>query len=971
MNIKVNHSIGTGGRSAVAICLGLMVGAGYMAPMLAMRSLSGITIAVLLGLCTAAGVFLWRPAGRLRTVVAASAFIASSLVAISLPLAKDGYPDLRIIATGEKNPKSNSSEVFVSLLSEHVQGVRDFEGAGWEKRNNVFVSYQKQPTVLHYRGSWSTGAVLRLIRHPYSGIAEVSIGGSTQRLDLFSEKETYIDVPLPEGSVSWRGYLQRAAVAIGLGISFAAAGVALATASAAWGAIFMLALLVGCGSLWLVHDRSYAGLMEAVAFVANTEPVRIEMDAGHGFTPALAVPVKSGAAVSTEFVVDNPIDWQLGIEGGTLRVFRDLDVSAAREASSGTDNNCASLSKSSCIYEVQGAGPLRAWLQAGNEQKALPLPVATAGSERLFLLVEREPGRIAVSASRAYLQLSPWEHFSSWIVAMRVIEQDGKVAGKLVRLLSDGAGGYQTLQPGAKGSYLVPTVRQPNTGSFVAMKIFAGLIGASIVLLIAAVVKVTLALAHTFREGRRLQVLASVFGCIGWLGFGAVAGWPAIIGWDGFSPYIQAQTGAITLWYGLGYPIIIGGFLLLGSGPLVTAWSVLCTVVLLLGAAALLLRCGSALASWLPPVLLCVLLPFTAVMVGMMTHLRDAMNGLMLAMFAFSGFYTALKWKRWSRVQRNWTLAGLLLGGAVLTLLRIDNFPTLFVLAVGLALGISGFNVRVLALVAVTALSWIVIGAQVERFAVPNREAAAQEKHFYSSTAVINPLAGMLVYGKGRIPDALYTDIRDTLGKVMDADVAIQRWSPYHIIYWHDTNGERGIPSVETNNQLRTLYLHAFKSDPVLFIKLRLATFGGMLGHDWFEPEEYQKANGSGHPSFHNHLLTTDPNWRHLSELLGYSPAPHALPDLTQSLLDWEARVASTVPQLIVCIVVALCFRRTPLAAVVALGEIVRAGVFFLLAPASVFFYLYDMHLLGFLLPMMALTEHAMRSGGRSMEGER
>lgn len=968
----MNHSIGAAGRVAVAGGSGLVVGAGYLAPLLAAPSLRGISTAVLLGLCAAAGVFLLRSAGRLGALVAVPAILAALLVAMSVPLAKDGYPDVSITATGQKNPDSKSSEVFVRLLSEPVQGVRDFEGEGWEKRGDVFVSYQKQPNVLHYRGAWSSGAALRIVRHAYSGIAEVSIGGKTQRFDLFSEKEAFVDVPLPEASVSWKGYVQRAVVAVGLGVFFTAAGMALAGASAAWGGVFALALLAGCGSLWLVKDRSYAGLMEVVAFAASSEPVRVEMDAGHGFTPALVVPVTGGAAVATEFAVPNPADWKLGIEGGGLRVFRELDAVAAGDASSGNDNGCAIVATGRCVYEVQGAGPLRVWLQAGAERKALTLPAAAAGSERLFLLVEREPGRIAVSASRAYLQLSPWEHFSSWINALRVVGQDGAAAGKLVRVLSDGVGGYQLALPaGADGAYRVPALVRPDTGGFVAMKVFAGLVGASIVLLIAAAGKIALALAHSYREGRRLQVLASVLGCLGWLGLGVAVGWPAIIGWDGFSPYIQAQTGSITLWYGLGYPMIVGGFLLLGSGPLVSVWSVLGTAVLLLGVAGLLLRRGSAAASWLAPLLLCVVLPFTAVMVGMMTHLRDAMNGLMLAMFAFCGFYAALKWKAWSGLQRNWMLAGLLLGGAVLALLRIDNIPTLLVLAGGLALGVRGFGVRPVALVAVAAACWIGVGAQVERFSVPDREGAAREKRLYGSTAVINPLAGMLVYGKGRIPDTLYAEIHDTLDKVMDADVAAQRWSPYHIIYWHDTNAKRDVPSVETNEQLRGLYLRALKADPVLFLKLRLATFGAMLGHEWFEPESYPKANGSGHPSFNDHLLNVDPNWRHLSELLGYAPAAHALPEQARALLEWDGKIASTALQLIVCIVVALRFRRSPLAAVVAVGEIVRAGVFFLLAPASVFLYLYDMHLLGFLLPMMALTEQAVRAGGRTGEGAR
>ncbi len=965
----MNHSIGAAGRVAVAGGVGLAVGVGYMAPLFATPSLHSAATAVLLGLCAAVGVFVLRSA-RLDLLVAAPAIIAALLVAMSVPMAKDGYPVVSITATGQKNPKSNSSEVFIRLISGPVHGLRDFEGKGWQKRGDVFVSYQKQPNVLHYRGAWSSSAALRIVRHPYSGIADVSIGGKTQRLDLFSEKETFIDIQLPEAGVSWKGYVQRAATVAGLYMFFAAAVTALAGASAAWAGVLTLTLLAFSGSLWLVKDRSYAGLMEVVAFSASSKPVRVEMDAGHGFTPALVVPVTGGVAISNEFAVSNPADWELGVEGANLRIFRDLTGDAGGVLSSGADNGCATPNAKRSLYEVHGTGSLRVWLQAGTEQKEITLPTAASASDRLFLLVEREPGKIVVSASRAFVQLSPWKHFSQWIVALRVMGQDGKAAGKLVRVMSEGAGGYLMAQAEAsEGAYQVPALLHPDTPAFLAMKVFAGLVGASMLLLIAAAGKVALVLARSFRDGRRVQVVASVLGCLGWLGLGVAVGWPAIIGWDGFSPYIQAQTGSITLWYGLGYPMIVGGFLLLGSGPLVSAWSVLATAVLLLGAAALLLRRGAAAASWLAPALLCVALPFTAVMVGMMTHLRDAMNGLMLAMFAFCGFYAALKWKTYSSVQRNWLLAGLMLGGAVLSLLRIDNIPTLLVLAGGLAVGVRGFGLRPIALVAVAAACWIGGGAQVERFVVPDREGATREKRLYSSTAVINPLSGMLVYGKGRIQDALYADIHDTLDKVMDADVAAQRWSPYHIIYWHDTIANRDLPSIETNERLRSLYLSALKADPVLFVKLRLATLGGMLGHEWFEPKKYQ-TNCSGHPSFHDHLLNVDPNWRHLSELLGYAPVAHAFPEQARELLEWTGRIASTALQLIVCIIVALCFRLTPLAAVVAMGEIVRVGVFLLLAPASVFLYLYDMHLLGFLLPMLMLAEHAMRARG-SAEGAR
>jgi hypothetical protein len=295
--------------------------------------------------------------------------------------------------------------------------------------------------------------------------------------------------------------------------------------------------------------------MEVVAFSASSKPVRVEMDAGHGFTPALVVPVTGGVAISNEFAVSNPADWELGVEGANLRIFRDLTGDAGGVLSSGADNGCATPNAKRSLYEVHGTGSLRVWLQAGTEQKEITLPTAASASDRLFLLVEREPGKIVVSASRAFVQLSPWKHFSQWIVALRVMGQDGKAAGTLVRVMSEGAGGYLMAQAEAsEGAYQVPALLHPDTPAFLAMKVFAGLVGASMLLLIAAAGKVALVLARSFRDGRRVQVVASVLGCLGWLGLGVAVGWPAIIGWDGFSPYIQAQTGSITLWYGLGYP---------------------------------------------------------------------------------------------------------------------------------------------------------------------------------------------------------------------------------------------------------------------------------------------------------------------------------------------------------------------------------------------------------------------------------
>lgn len=948
-------------RIALAVLIGLVISAGYLAPLISALSYWAIAIAMLLGFCGAAGWYRLR-SGVLPGVkkwLALSPVIAALLFAFAIPLPKDAFSDVTITATGLKNPRSMSSEVFVRLVSEPVAGLRDFDGHHWEKRGDVFVSFQSQPSVLSYRGEWSPGAYLRLVRHPYSGFAEVRIAGVVQRLDLYSEKASYVDVPLPNPSSSWKGYLQRFVIALALGLVFIAIGQSLAGVSIVWCGTFVAAALVAGGTLWMVKDLSYVGLMEIVAFSTSGDPVKVEMNAGHGFTQALTVPVKGGKALVSTFPVLNPLESKIGIKGGTLRFFRTQDVDNAGSAV--LDNGCVIRVRTVCLYEVMGAGPVQLWLEGEGAQRPITLPENSPGSERMFLLVERQQAQISVSASRAYLQLSPWEHFSHRIRSLRVLDSDNRSAEKLARVVSDGVGTYRMFARGNEaGEYNVPIISRADTGSFVGMKVFTILISISFVLLCVASGWIATILVRCFRNGQRLNVIVTVIGCGLWLGVAIIAGWPAIMGWDGLSPYIQAETGQISLWYGIGYPMIVGAFLLLGQGWLVTLWSIWATATLLLGVAAFQLQYGSGQTQRLAPIMLLCFLPFSVIPVAMMTHLRDSMNGLVLAIFSVSSFCMVMKWPTWTSAQRMIVAGLMVILGAFLALLRIDNLPILLVLLGGVILYLKGINFKSLTIMIIVGGCWIGISPLVEPYFVPNRDGAAMEKRQYESTALINPLTGMLVYGRGRVPEDLLLQIQKTLDMIMDVDVAQQRWTPYNIIYWHQTTSNRATPTAATNKQLRALYVEAFFADPALFLHLRLATFGATLGHSWFEPEGYQKSSGVGHPSFHDHLLSQDSNWKQLTELSGFEPTAHPFPSLTRSLLDWSGKVASSVLQLVICIGVLLQFRKYPLTAVIAAGEMVRAAVFFLFEPASVFLYLYDLHLLGFLLPMLALLEQSL-----------
>lgn len=933
--------------------LGLVIGLAYLLPALGHLTLGNAAWSVLLGLMAALSAwFCPRPQDRAAMGVLIAAISSAWLIAMALPLTRDKIPDVTITATGQKNPASKSAEVYVSLGAAAGSA---FEGKHWEKRGDVFVSYEKQPSVLRFIGSHDAHPVLHIIQHPYSGIAEVSINGKVQRLDLYAEQQGEILVPLPDSRISWKSHARRIALAAGLGVMFAAAGMALLGASVPWASIMLLALLAGSSTLWLVKDRSYAGSLEIVAFDAPAGATRVELDTGHGITPELASPVNGGTTLTSDIPLQDADAWHLKASDGIVTPLRSLSDAQASDPNA-FNQDCATLRQAPCIYEVKASSVA---VQIGQTLHEIALPPGTEARKR-FLLIETDGGHLRISASSAHFLLSSNEQTSQWVRAIRVTGNDGKPAGKLVRLMAEG-NNYQVMAASAASdTYRVPEAVRPDTPSFVGMKLFAALISASVVLLLAIGAKTASSLSRTFQEGRRVQVLACLLGCLGWLGSGLIIAWPAFIGWDGFSPYIQAQSGAINLWYGLGYPLIVGGFLLLGPASLVTVWSTACTALVLLSACALLLRHGSARACWLAPILLCAILPCTAILVGATMHLRDAMNGLMLTMYGLGAFYAGLRWKTWAAPQRSVMAGLLLLASAILALLRIDNIPALLVISVLTLYSLYGLRLRALAQTALVVLLLAGINPVVERLVVPSRTSAATEKRLYKSSALINPLTGMLVFDKGQLGETLHNDLRDSLDKVLDVEVAMKQWSPYHVRYWHESLASRPIPTDEINHHLQELYVKAILADPVTFIKIRLETFSQILGFSTFLfPTEERLGR------FSDHLLTKTGYWHRLSLIMGFPLTAHPYPESAQALLAWQDRSIGTLFQFIVCLILMMRFRRHPLASAIAIGELARAGIFFLLAPASVFLYLYDLHLLGLLLPMLALCEQKIRSNTR------
>ncbi len=113
---------------------------------------------------------------------------------------------LEIVATGQKNPASQGSEVWVTglFLNNGTQvDTADFQLDGkWEMRNGVPLSYQQQPATLRWQGMVDGDVKLRLLSHPWSGVVAINWDGVSQTVDLYAESGTQKDIILPAGAAS-------------------------------------------------------------------------------------------------------------------------------------------------------------------------------------------------------------------------------------------------------------------------------------------------------------------------------------------------------------------------------------------------------------------------------------------------------------------------------------------------------------------------------------------------------------------------------------------------------------------------------------------------------------------------------------------------------------------------------------------------------------------------------------------------
>ena len=95
--------------------------------------------------------------------------------------------ELSIIATGNKDPQSKGSEVWVTRLvtSEGIVPLEDFyAGEGWEVREGLWFSNFSEEALI-WQGTSHSNPQIIFVSHPWSGDVEVVWNGESQIVDLY------------------------------------------------------------------------------------------------------------------------------------------------------------------------------------------------------------------------------------------------------------------------------------------------------------------------------------------------------------------------------------------------------------------------------------------------------------------------------------------------------------------------------------------------------------------------------------------------------------------------------------------------------------------------------------------------------------------------------------------------------------------------------------------------------------------
>jgi hypothetical protein len=115
-------------------------------------------------------------------IAAAAAYIFAEAIVPSPQLPAE--IEIAITATGKKNAESKGTEIWI-LNAPQLDLSKPHPG--WEPRENQsLVSYLNQPDRITWTSKTLSTKYIELYKHPFSGIAEISVGTVTKSIDLYS-----------------------------------------------------------------------------------------------------------------------------------------------------------------------------------------------------------------------------------------------------------------------------------------------------------------------------------------------------------------------------------------------------------------------------------------------------------------------------------------------------------------------------------------------------------------------------------------------------------------------------------------------------------------------------------------------------------------------------------------------------------------------------------------------------------------
>lgn len=873
------------------------------------------------------------------------------------------YPSITLTFTGEKDAEALGAEIWVVGVGMASGSISADGLKGWASRGSAVVGFEGTEKTIQIPKTWPDGGIIRFGTSKYSGIVEISVDGNKSRINLYSPSGNSIDVPLPD--------LAHASTSLPFRV--------VTTFLFAW-ALFLLILrasnqqtgfryyltfaatLTGL-AVWLVTAKMSApGVVELL--VVNPEPpaqaqstpsqATVYLGTGYGYADGIPLTIKNYANQKAFLVSHETPKLSLQSSNAPLAILTPVGGKRVPE------NALVCSRETPLVAEfdpqekvsVRGTG---AGVEFSLATPDLPMTSADdATPSRRFLVCWPHRDGLLLAWSSAYLKYG--DAWAAPVGAVDRVRLDTPKSPAVVLRLSSNTSRFAPLEPLGANEFSYPRIPTPLTHADQARRFATALIAALCVLLLMPMKEIFKTLRALESNGRGAAARWSLLIVSAWMVFAIGVAWPSFIGPDAFSPFSLHGVGGMDLWYGMGYPLFVSAVINLGGPEISLLLKVLVTGLVMLWVALRAVEAGAK--GWIVCAYLIAMLALTGTTVVAATELRDALNGVALSSFGIYVFALLARYRRTgqSLPARHILLLAVLGGMAVL--LRIDNIVFVGPLLAGLAFGPHWR--RMLPACLVIAAIWIGATPAVVRYVIDSGDHGELDMRLYKQTAYINPLVGMLRGDSLSLAEK--EDLTATLQKVLKVDYSIENWTPSDIIYWHQSHRGPGTP--KTLAELQKAFVMNALRHPAEFVTLRTATSLKALGMDnaaaWLAKNHIDRT--LRRVPYYDHVANQEAYWQSMVLLSGYRPPQHLFPEAAEKVLAWYSDVALATPQLLIALALLLGFRRFPATSLLAGAVVLRAALFWLAQPASVFLYLAELQILGALLPVLAWIEWRQRS---------